>query len=792
MYSNFSKTSYPIQMFNRYLQKIPTNLRMHFHIDLKNFIFRVYSILLFALSLILLAPTDFFRPMKTGLDNSYRIAFHLIAKEKMVYGEDIVFAYGPLSYLASRHPVYINKIQFLIVDSLVFFTAVFILIFTFRNLKTYTSIFLAFLSILSLRSVGGYIYALDRMLYLMLLFLIFYHRKYNKFLLLLVGFIFSIIGFYLKLSSGFPIVLTIILYLIFSLIYPGNNSRKSIFVYVLIYSSLFIIGTLLVQVDLKKYFIGSYHVISGYNDAMFIEFGSGGAYWTLLYIAVTILIIYAVILLANLKMFTKNVDYFFMYIITGLFLLSFYKYGIVRYGPNLRSFFGLTPVAIGFLILFSPQWNRKNLEKYFILVLMFTYPVWHLSYNHEYIIDKIESIPTYISEVADSDKSAIGESELSEAVLPENILKTIGDRTVDIFPWEISIIYKNGLNYSPRPMIQTHMAYDEYLDRRNFNYLISTDAPEYILFSMTDFELRYPFFDEPITKLAILTNYKIIEKFDGYLSGKLDRYFLMEKRKNPIRYTSISSDVRNVSLNEYIEIGKSDNLVFINTDIEYSLLGSVVRAIYQPPRLKVTFQFEGGEERTYNAPVSIVRGDGLINKFVPTINSAEYLFLFGGKFNKNVERLKYHTDQKWGFKPEFDYTLKQVDLEHGRFDKLQVVNQPLSNHLDLQGFYINEITPDSLYIDLVWACNKNNEPQQFPYYANINLSQDASIFSSDADILIACPPDTYELISTRHRIILDSTVPTGPFNVKVNLFQDLDGEQILSGSTTVENVNIIK
>ena len=158
------------------------------------------------------------------------------------------------------------------------------------------------------------------------------------------------------------------------------------------------------------------------------------------------------------------------------------------------------------------------------------------------------------------------------------------------------MIYDNKLNYNPRPGIQTYANYDSYLDEIGYTKYASQNKPEYIIYCAENFnndasiDNRYPFFDEPKTKIAMLENYIIIDSFENQL-------LLKSGIKKPLIY----SDEKpvNCKINTVIEIEKSKDLVYMKFNINYSNLGKIVRFFYQPPSLKVKFTLDNGKQYTF-------------------------------------------------------------------------------------------------------------------------------------------------------------------------------------------------
>ncbi|MFC2054349.1 hypothetical protein ACFLV7_08655 [Chloroflexota bacterium] len=570
-------------------------------------------------------------------------------------------------------------------------------------------------------------------------------------------------------------MITIGVYFAYSLVFPFLNTRKKTFGYLLIFPLLFAIATSALNVDLINYLKSGFIIANSFVDAMFLEIGDNSQF---LWMAVTIIFLYAWVFLINPRKFLNNKKFLLMYLITAIFIFAMYKYGVVRYGRNMTTFFAYVPPAIGFLYLYSPNWNKTLIAKLFIVSLILSFSVFARSYKIDMLTESIKGLRTYALEFVGIDNRALQESDLEEVQLPEHILEIIGQKSVDVFPWEISMIYKNKLTYNPRPVIQSHMAYDEYLDNKNFNKLTSNNAPEYLLFSLGTIDWRHPFFDESKTKRAILTNYKVLGKFDNYL--------IMGNRINPVRQVETTSEHESAKLGDFIEIEFTDQLIYLNTDIEYSLMGSIARLLFQPPRLKMTIQFYDGEERTFNAIKSIITSDVLINKFVDSINSAQYFFEYGGRLSKPVKRVKFYTDDTWGFKPEFTYKLKTVMFDHNKFNKPEILFIPLANEITLLGLEQDKRSQD-LFIDLHWSCKPSLETSNKAYYVNIHLENNGSIVSIDESKILLCPHESEEIITTSHWILLDANIIPSLYHLIVNLLEDNQGQLIPTGSTTIEN-----
>jgi hypothetical protein len=160
--------------------------------------------------------------------------------------------------------------------------------------------------------------------------------------------------------------------------------------------------------------------------------------------------------------------------------------------------------------------------------------------------------------------------------------KIIGNHSVDIIPTEISKIYFNGFHYNPRPVIQSYSAYDGYLDNLNYEKYMSANAPDYVLFSMSSIDNRFALFDETKTKLALISNYRIV--------GEVDEELILKRRDTPISLIKLKEEEKfTIKVGEDIPVKRSSDIQVSRVFIEYDLPGKFRRLVYQPPVMKVFF-----------------------------------------------------------------------------------------------------------------------------------------------------------------------------------------------------------
>ena len=268
--------------------------------------------------------------------------------------------------------------------------------------------------------------------------------------------------------------------------------------------------------------------------------------------------------------------------------------------------------------LLIPAPVNRRLALVTALALVFSFQFAGQRYLLSHLKVKIDDLARYADNLLDPQYQAVDSPEIEQDRLPEPLLAAIGKGSVDVIPWEIATVYANNLAYAPRPVIQSYSAYDGYLDAKNAAKYASDSGPDFVLYSPGDIDDRHLFFTESQTKLALLANYEI--------ASRSDKLLLLRRLPTSLPITEVKTVSGQTTLGEVLSIENTAQLQMMTANIEYSLLGKLVRFLYQPAKLKVRIEFPNGETRDYRAIPTILSGGVLINRFANSLDHAEDFF----------------------------------------------------------------------------------------------------------------------------------------------------------------------
>ncbi|MGY8719875.1 MAG: hypothetical protein ACKVI3_19075, partial [Verrucomicrobiia bacterium] len=230
-----------------------------------------------------------------------------------------------------------------------------------------------------------------------------------------------------------------------------------------------------------------------------------------------------------------------------------------------------------------------------------------------------------------------------EADLPKT-RELIGDASVDVLGFEQAIALFNNFNYTPRPVFQSYSVYTPHLAELNAAFIISENAPEFLLLKLQTIDER-PLLADDSHLMALfphLYEFRLLEK---------DFYVFERRHEQPDLATLQPRLVRSadVALAEELPIEDLASAhLWLEIDLPFNLLGRARNSLYKPALVYlIVTDFEGKEER-FRIPRPIALAGFQINPLVSDFES--YLEIHGGESLRLIRSLRVEVaaeDQRW-------------------------------------------------------------------------------------------------------------------------------------------------
>ncbi|MBW8325794.1 MAG: hypothetical protein K0M50_13595 [Prolixibacteraceae bacterium] len=248
-----------------------------------------------------------------------------------------------------------------------------------------------------------------------------------------------------------------------------------------------------------------------------------------------------------------------------------------------------TPIILGALVLFTA--NMRNVENPQPLVI-----------NYSGIENFIRFVSSFqqIREASDKQNTI----NIASNRLPETVRNQIGNASVDIYPWDYTIIAANQLNWKPRPVIQSYAAYTSWLDKKNAVHFSSANAPEYFIFGLNNItpdlnggklvsiDNRYLLNDEPQTLIELIKNYSRVYSNENFL--------VYRKRVQALDVNSLLTETLSTKWNEWITVPNYTNqLTRLKLHIGRSFSGNVKSFLYKDELYYMYFKTKDGSILKY-------------------------------------------------------------------------------------------------------------------------------------------------------------------------------------------------
>lgn len=629
---------------------------------------------------LILLPYNLVNNMEAGLDPSWKIAIGLALQKNLCFGTDFIFTYGPLGFLKSKYLLGTNKWTIL-------FFEVFIITSFVYGIKIYASKFSHWLSQLILVLLCLSIKEEDtiHLLFPCLIIHAFYFLKENSILSLWICAVVSILSLYIKVNYGIISILLFYGILLASIIKDQKNIRI-LWPPLATNVILLILISLVYNVDLQGHILTGFFLTKSYNEAMAIPLANNADPSFLIALLCTFVILIDGAL--TLKNGYKNRSAWANIFLAFLYFFLLFKNGFVRSDEvHSKEFLCLVPIPFLLISLTGEKYyDFRNIG--FVVITLITFLFTSGFSNSLLSLNYFKQIFNYVNQ----NEISYGNKDTKYAT-PLEIVASIGNQTVDIFPWEVAALYKNKLVYDPRPIIQSYSAYDEYLDSLNAEKIKSGKGPQNILYANDPIDIRVPFWEESITKRQILANYVSVSNFEllenavnsvsqtskfnenefsvlnpevcqefkmenlsiedyfykgiktGWYNKNLPekyKYIYLKKSQHPLNLVSnkLISE-RTIKVGEELDIPKSRDPLYMYAEIDLNWIGKLKSFFLHPDPLLISFLYEDSTIRSYQAIIPIFKTGVLVNMRVIDKHDAYLFFKYASKRNKKIESIRF-------------------------------------------------------------------------------------------------------------------------------------------------------
>jgi hypothetical protein len=626
----------------KYLIMINATFYESFLLYYKKYIKHIFIFCVFSFITFQTLPNLIYWP-SAGLDSSWVVGINMASAEKMQFGKDIVFTFGPLGFL--YQPLFYEFNLWCISVTFSLFVHIFLVFMIYLLLrKLSTNIFDVILIAIVFMFALPFTFPENKLIFsiIILSFVLIterYFSKYQFLICLIISFLMAVCSL-LKFTSTL-ISISIILFMIIYFIY------KKRFNYIFWMSGTYIGFVLLLLYltgqsisNFPSYILNSLEISSGYNSAMSLN----GPRKEVLAGLCVLGLLFVIFVDSILK--KKQNLVLFILLNAGYIFISF-KHGYIRHDGHVYLFFSNILSVLLVISFMLKGESRKILQHSSFVLICVLIGFMYSKYPHLLVPNVKQKYQNICSAVSVIKASPLEREKTLENVkskmretygLDKNTLEYINGKSLNMLPWEIALPYAYNMNWSPMPVFQSYSAYTPKLDLINAGYFEGNASPEILLYSTETIDGRYHIYDTPETFRMILNNYEpvLIDK----------TYLLLEKRDKPIPVSQELVSALDAKIGEPILIPKIDEgLIFAKIYMDYNLAGKILNILFKAPEARIKLK---SGEKEYN------------HRFIFS-NARDGIFL--SQYISNEEELK----QIWTDKPLNNLDSFTISVENESF-----------------------------------------------------------------------------------------------------------------------------
>ena len=573
-------------------------------------------------------------PALAGLDHSGAFAFNHAHVRGMVFGRDVAFTYGPLSFLTLPMPIGHNLEQGFLFQLLVWaiFSAVTAWFFFSRRRPLACVLLFALSFYLGCDAFRVFGYAGPDMflVYLGLLLLAGALAGRRWILWYAASAAVCTLVFFVKFSSAATLAGAMAFFSAALFVSDPPKARRSACILAAVPVAVYLVHIVCYGSPawLWRYMRVAMEMSAGYGVTM-----SEGNDTSGLVTAIVLLIVW---LLATFILYRRRVTSWSLAFACLAPLFLEFKHSFAREAGHIEIFFMFVPLLFGLVALFTDA-GRKDLW-YVAAAALVPAAIW---YPRESAHVRALAHPLspfrnlhflrealHLSDLRRS-LEQVSAQGMAEDRLPPALLARIGRAPVAVFPMECSYAGANDIEMRPFPIFQAYQAYTPYLDGWNAAFLEdSRTAPQFILFDWDTVDGRHPLLDVPATAVSMFRHYE--------LDGSYGRHMLLRRRAAP-RFGSLRLlERREARLAEPVRLPAGDHPLAARIHLSWNVTGRLLKFFFRVPEVRLVASTSTGSVVNVRVPPEVME-DGVPN-FLPFDMEAART-LYGGAASGRIDAL---------------------------------------------------------------------------------------------------------------------------------------------------------
>jgi hypothetical protein len=249
--------------------------------------------------------------------------------------------------------------------------------------------------------------------------------------------------------------------------------------------------------------------------------------------------------------------------------------------------------------------------------------------------------------------------------------------TVDIYSYGQRYVLATGLDYQPRPVFQSCLAYTPQLEQLNADSLTGPCAPDSILFDLQPIDLNYPSSEDGLAWPQILTHYDLTDADKSLL--------LLKRSAEPRGFSLIPLSRAQGQFGTAITVPDSADPVWVKIDVKPTPWGRIAGILDKPPMLTFRVNLQSGKAKLFRLVPGMAAAGFLLSPLVDSrqefglIEGTDWPDQFAGAGVTSFVIGTQTPDGKSAcYRNEYDVTFSKLVFPHRDISAVPGVNEYVS------------------------------------------------------------------------------------------------------------------
>ena len=232
---------------------------------------------------------------------------------------------------------------------------------------------------------------------------------------------------------------------------------------------------------------------------------------------------------------------------------------------------------------------------------------------------------------------------LTLETIPPEFQQYVSGKRVATYPWEVSMIRANHLRWQPLPVIQAYSAYTPRLDLLNARALDDPAGPEAILLSWDSIDTREPLYETPRSWWALLNWYDVKARSHNWPQN----ICVLTRRSAPRFDPSVPIGTTVAHWGQTIMLPPvgNDEALMMQAEIGESLKGIVKRELFRAPMVMVRATLRSGFIDSQLAIRANLPDGVLVSDWPKSLGDLTPMFGPAGVSRDRVVSIAFHTQE---------------------------------------------------------------------------------------------------------------------------------------------------